>query len=152
MKQAILIASFTTLLVAVYLGSLSFLSLPPTKSLPSSLGALTAYIAIFLPGLVLHTAFLSLWRLLRRYRPFVSFLRGVNAAAVGLIYTAVYRLWEIGNVDSQHQGGSSLGRDPWWVVITTTSFVGGMWFGWSAPVAIVAGGGMGMVWYGVVSA
>ena len=76
----------------------------------------------------------------------------MNASAVGLVYTAVYRLWEIGNVDSSHQSGSSLGREPWWVVCTATSFVGGMWFGLTPPIAILLGGVMGMIWYGVVSA
>lgn len=81
-----------------------------------------------------------------------SVLRGVNAAAVGLIFTAVYRLYEIGYVDVEHQGGSSLGRDPFWVVVTATSFVGGRWFGVSPPVAIIIGGIMGLVWYGVQQA
>jgi len=71
--------------------------------------------------------------------------------AVGLVYTAVYRLWEIRYVGADFKSGSPLGGDPWWVVVTVTSFVGGRWFGASAPVAILLGGVMGMVWYGVVS-
>ena len=71
--------------------------------------------------------------------------------AVGLVYTAVYRLFEIGYVGADFKSGSPLGGDPWWVVVTATSFVGGRWFGVSAPVAILLGGVMGMVWYGVVS-
>ncbi len=110
------------------------------------------YVAIFTPGLVLHTGFMGLWRTLRRYRWFTSFLRGVNASAVGLIYTAVYRLWEIGYIDADHQGGSSLGRDPWWVVVTATSYAGVMWFSVSPPVAILFDGVMGMICYGFVSA
>lgn len=133
----------------MYLGSLAALSSP---SLPSAAGAILAYLAIFTPGLVLHSGTIGLWRALRRHRWFTSCLRGINAAAVGLVYTAVYRLWEIGYVSEESQNGSSLGREPWWVVVTATSFVGGMWFGMNPPVAIVLGGGMGMVWYGVVSA
>lgn len=108
------------------------------------------YVAIFTPGLMLHTGTMGLWKTLRGYRWVTSCLRGVNASAVGLVYTAVYRLWEIGNIDEAYQSGSSLGKDPWWVVITATSFVGGMWFKLPPPAAILLGGAMGMIWYGVV--
>ena len=137
--------------VAVYLGSLTALSSrdPP---LPSAAGAIIGYIAIFTPGLALHTGTMGLWKSIRKYRYVTSCLRGVNALAVGLVYTAVYRLWEIGNIDEMHQSGSSLGKDPWWVVVTATSFVGGMWFKVPAPAAILLGGILGMVWFGVVEA
>ena len=95
---------------------------------------------------------MGLWKVLRSHRWFTSGLRGVNAAAVGLIYTAVYRLWEQGFLSETFTSGSSLGLDPWWAVVTATSFVGGRWFKVSAPVAIILGGIMGMVWYGVVIA
>ena len=135
--------------VAVYLGALAALSSP---DLNSAVGALIGYIAIFTPGLVLHTGTMGLWKTLRGYRWVTSCLRGVNASAVGLVYTAVYRLWEIGYIDETYQSGSSLGRDPWWVVITATSFVGGMWFQLPAPAAILLGGVMGMIWFGIVKA
>ncbi|KAL8724433.1 MAG: hypothetical protein Q9166_007955 [cf. Caloplaca sp. 2 TL-2023] len=137
------------LAVAVYLGSLAAAS---SSDLPSAAGAVIGYIAIFAPGLILHTGCMGLWKTLRGYRWFTSCLRGVNASAVGLVYTAVYRLWEIGYIDEAYQSGSSLGRDPWWVVITATSFVGGMWFKLPAPAAILLGGVMGMIWFGVVKA
>lgn len=95
---------------------------------------------------------MGLWKALRSYRWVTSCLRGVNATAVGLVYTAVYRLWEIGNIDGTNQNGSSLGKDPWWVVITATSFVGGMWFKLPPPVAILLGGTMGIIWFEVVKA
>lgn len=88
---------------------------------------------------------------MRKHRWVNSLLRGVNASAVGLVYTAVYRLWRIGYVNQEFTSGSSLDSDPWLVVITATSFVGGMWFGLNAATAILLGGVMGMVWYGVVS-
>lgn len=95
---------------------------------------------------------MGVWRTLRGYRWFTSCLRGVNATAVGLVYTAVFRLWRMGYIDGENQQGTSLETDPWWVVITATSFVGGMWFKLQAPVAILLGGAMGMVWYGIVRA
>ena len=81
-----------------------------------------------------------------------SAVRGINATAVGLIYTAVFRLWQIGYIDEGYREGTSLAQQPWWVVVTATSYVGGMWFGVSPPVAIILGGAMGMIWYAVVAA
>ena len=133
---------------AVYLGTLAVGD--PAQLNPAA-GAAIGFIAIFAPGLILHTGTMSVWTVLRRYRWATSAIRGVNATAVGLIYTAVYRLWEMGYVGADFKAGSPLGNDPWWVVVTATSFVGGRWFGMSAPVAILLGGVMGMVWYGVVA-
>jgi chromate transport protein ChrA len=94
---------------------------------------------------------MGLWTALRTRRWVKAGLRGVNAAAVGLIYTAIYRLWEIGYIDEEFTSGSSLGRDPWWVVITATSYVGGCWFGLPVPLAILLGGVMGLIRYGVTT-
>ncbi len=121
-------------------------------SLNAAAGAVIGYIAIFTPGQVIHTGTMGLWKTLRSRRWVASVLRGVNASAVGLVYTAVYRLWEIGYIDETYQNGSSLGKDPWWVVVTATSFVGGMWFELPAPAAILLGGVMGLIWFGIVKA
>ncbi|KAI9674087.1 MAG: hypothetical protein M1817_001905 [Caeruleum heppii] len=133
---------------AVYLGSLATVG----TSLPSFAGALLGYLGIFLPGLFISYGAMGLWRVLRTRRWVTSLLRGVNAAAVGLVYTAVYRLWRVGVVDANYEAGNSLESDPWWVAITATSFVGGTWFGLNPPMAILLGGVMGLVWYGVVQA
>ena len=130
---------------AVYLGSLAVAG----TSLSPALGALIGYLGIFTPGIVILVGVMGLWKSLRSRRWFTSLLRGVNAGAVGLVFTAVYKLWQIGYVDVDYQSGSPLGRDPWWVTITATSFVGGAWFGCPAPVAILLGGVMGMIWYGI---
>ncbi|KFY97239.1 hypothetical protein V498_02170 [Pseudogymnoascus sp. VKM F-4517 (FW-2822)] len=132
---------------AVYLGALAV-----AAQMNPAAGAVAGFLAIYTPGIVLHTGTMGLWKVLRGYRWFTAGLRGVNAAAVGLIYTAVYRLWEQGFLSEKFTSGSSLGLDPWWVVVTATSFVGGRWFNAPPPVAIILGGAMGMVWYGVVSA
>ncbi|OBT54304.1 hypothetical protein VE04_05933 [Pseudogymnoascus sp. 24MN13] len=131
---------------AIYLGSLATAG----TSLPSFSGALIGFIAIFTPGIIIVIGIMGLWSVLRSHRWLLSLLRGINAGAVGLVFTAVYKLWQIGYVDVDNQGGSPLGRDPWWVAITATSFVGGAWFGLSAPFAILLGGAMGMAWYRVV--
>lgn len=134
---------------AIYLGALTVAN---QTSLPSILGAIIGYVAIFLPGVWVQTAFLGVWRVLRGKLWFRYLLRGLHATAVGLVYTAVYRLWQIGLLDRESQSGRPLGDDAWWVAVTATSFVGGRWFGVSAPAAILLGGVMGVVWYGVVRA
>ncbi|KAK5012774.1 hypothetical protein LTR16_012882, partial [Cryomyces antarcticus] len=65
---------------------------------------------------------MGLWGLLRKYRVVAAALRGVNATAVGLIYAAVYRLWEQGFPSPDFRNGASLGLDPWWLVVAATSF------------------------------
>ncbi|KAM0703234.1 hypothetical protein Q7P35_009172 [Cladosporium inversicolor] len=133
---------------AVYLGALAVAG----SSVPSAAGAIIAFLAIFTPGLWLHTGFMDLWPTLRKVHAVRACLRGIHATAVGLVYTAVYRLFEIGYLDEDVQSGGSLSRDPWWVVIVATSFVGGMYFKLSPPLAILLGATMGLVRYGVVSA
>ncbi|OLN90317.1 putative transporter YwrB [Colletotrichum chlorophyti] len=132
---------------AVFLGGLTAIN----AGRSSIGGALLAYLGIFTPGMVLVHGTMGVWGALRS-RPWVkAAVRGVNAAAVGLIYTAVYRIWQVGYIDEGFQSGRSLGDDAWWVVVTATAFVGGRYYGIAAPFAILLGAVMGLVRYGVVS-
>lgn len=131
---------------AVYLGALA----ASNGGFPAAAGAVLGYLAIFLPGLWTVHGTMGVWSAIRGWRWVKSALRGVNAAAVGLIYTAVYRLWQIGWIDEGRERGSSLAEDPWWVVVTASSYVGGCWFGVSPPVACLVGAVLGLVRYGVV--
>ena len=131
---------------AVYLGALAVAG----TTVPSYLGALIAFVSMYAPGIFIVIGFMGLWRILRNRAWFLAILRGVNAAAVGLVFTAVYKLWQIGYLTATVQGGSPLGTDPWLVAITGTAFVGGAWFKLSPPVAILLGGVMGVARYGVV--
>ncbi|KAJ9093191.1 hypothetical protein QFC21_006508 [Naganishia friedmannii] len=70
----------------VYLG---VLSLPQSPAL----GALLGWLGIFAPGLVLKLALLPLYDSWRRVEAVKSLLRGLNAAATGLVYTAVWQLF-----------------------------------------------------------
>lgn len=130
---------------AVYLGALAVAATP----VPSYLGALIAFVAMYAPGLFIVVGFMGLWRILRDKAWFLAILRGVNAAAVGLVFAAVYKLWQIGDLTAMVQAGSPLGTDPWLVAITGTAFVGGAWFGMNPPVAILLGGAMGVGRYGI---
>lgn len=85
--------------------------------------------------------FLGLWQILQGRTWFQAILRGVNAGAVGLVFTAVYKLWQIGRVGAAGGGGGEpLGGDPWLVFITAAAFVSGRWFEVNAPVAVLMGG------------
>ena len=132
----------------VYLGSLATLG----TSCPSYIGALIAFVAMYTPGLIILVGFMGLWRIISQKRWFLSTLRGINAAAVGLVYTAVYKLWQMGCLSATVQGGSPLGTDPWLVLITASAYVGGAWFGMNAPFAILLGGVLGIARYGVIDA
>lgn len=131
---------------AVYLGSLATAG----SSVASYWGALIAFVSIFTPGIIIQTGVLGMWKVLRSRRWFLCLVRGINATAAGFVYTLVYKLWQIGFIDENNQAGSSLGRDPWWVIVTATSFVGGAWFGLNAPLAILLGAVLGLVWFAVV--
>ncbi|KAI4131246.1 MAG: hypothetical protein LQ338_001340 [Usnochroma carphineum] len=133
---------------AVYLGALAARG----TACPAFAGALVAFVAIFAPGVVIVLGFLGVWAKLQGRAWFGGVLRGVNAAAVGLVFTAVYKLWEIGLVGDGGAGGAAggggggmpLGGDPWLVAVTAGAFVGGKWFRVSAPVAILCGGVAGV--------
>ncbi|QRV96295.1 chromate ion transporter [Ceratobasidium sp. AG-Ba] len=133
---------------AVYLGALALRS---TNS-PTIIGALLGFLGIFFPGLTLALGFQSVWRLIRTNRFVSSMLRGVNAAAVGLVFTAVHRLWEIGYVKPDATSGVALGSEPWWVVVAACAYVGVDSFGVPTALSIVGGGALGLAWYGVVNA
>ena len=133
---------------AVYLGALAVQG----TGIPAFAGAIVGFLAIFSPGIWLYTSFVGLWEKVRKIQAVRAALRGVHAAAVGLVFTAVYRLFEIGYLDENVQSGGSLSRDPWWIVIVATSFVGGLNFKVPPPLAIIIGAIMGLIWYAVVRA
>ncbi|KAH7201456.1 chromate transporter-domain-containing protein [Fusarium oxysporum] len=131
---------------AVFLGGLTAIH----SGYSSFAGAVIAFCGIFFPGIILVHGTMGVWGVLRSRRWVKSGVRGVNAGAVGLIYTAVYRIWQIGYIDEGFQSGKSLADDPWWVVVTATAYVGGRYFSLAAPLAILLGAVLGLVRYGVV--
>jgi chromate transport protein ChrA len=130
---------------AAYLGALSLRGTGTNMVF----GSLIGFIGIFSPGITVITGLMPLWTVIRNNRWIKSALRGVNAAAVGLVYSSVYRLFQVGLVDSSSKTGRPLGSDPWWVAITAGSFVAGRFFGFDAFLAIVSGGVLGLLWYAV---
>ncbi|KIW09020.1 uncharacterized protein PV09_00915, partial [Verruconis gallopava] len=133
---------------AVYLGALAIQKTPAS----SLLGALMGFLGIFVPGIVLAVAFQSFWQVLRTRQWVLDVLRGINATAVGLVFTAVYRLWEIGYLTPDASQGVSLALEPWWVVVTAVSYAESAWFNVPPAISIVIGAVLGLCWYGAVKA
>lgn len=129
---------------AVYLGGLTL-----SKS-STTLGAVIGFLGIFFPGIALSVGFQSLWSVLRKRRTVVSVLRGIHAAAVGLVFTAVYRLWEIGYLTAAESSGISLAKEPWWLVVAATTYTVVEWYGVAPAAAILGGGVAGLGWWGTV--
>lgn len=131
---------------AVYLSALALQS----SQFPTVFGAFLGFLGIFLPGITLAVAVQSFWRVLRRKKWVVDLLRGVNATAVGLVFTAVYRLWEIGYLVPGDSRGRSLAAEPWWVVVAAVTYAESAWFNVPPAIAIVIGAVLGLCWYGAV--
>ncbi|KAF3484050.1 chromate ion transporter [Arthroderma uncinatum] len=125
---------------AIYLGGLAVASM----NSPTILGASMAFVAIYVPGLTLAVGFQSCWSVLRKYQLTTSALRGMNSAAVGLVFTAVYRLWEIGYLSAHASNGQSLGMEPFWVVVAAVTYAENAWFKVPPAIAIAIGGILGL--------
>jgi chromate transport protein ChrA len=133
---------------AVYLGALAVSS--TSTSTPTIVGAVIGFIGIFVPGIVLAVGVQSFWQVLRTKSYILSLLKGINATAVGLVFTAVYRLWEIGYLTPDSGNGKSLAEEPWWVVVAALAYAETAWFGVPPAVAILFGAVLGMGWFGAV--
>lgn len=131
---------------SVYLGALTIAS---TK-VPTIFGAVLAFLGIFAPGIILSVGMQSIWQALRTKNWVLSLLRGINATAVGLVFTAVYRLWEIGYLTPESSDGKSLALEPWWVVVAAVTYAETAWFGVPPACAIVFGAVLGLGWFGAV--
>jgi chromate transport protein ChrA len=132
---------------AVYPGALTLAG----SGIPTVFGALLGYLGIFFPGIILVVGVQSIWQALRAKAWVISLLRGINATAVGLVFTAVYRLWEIGYLTAESSNGRSLAEEPWWVVVAAVTYVGTAWFKVPPAIAIVFGAILGLAWFGAVS-
>ncbi|KAF9148093.1 hypothetical protein BG015_010204 [Linnemannia schmuckeri] len=122
---------------ACYLGAVTMINIGKN----GLAGAVVSYIAIFCPGLVLKSVIIPFWQLLRERPAVKRVFRGVNACALGLIFSAVWMLFEqvvpLGGSDGYH------------VIIAGVAFVIAGFLGFPAPVAIILGGAMGAIEYAV---
>jgi len=129
---------------AVYLGALSLTS----TSILTVSGAMLGYLGIFFPGIILAVGTQSIWQVMRTTPWVVSLLRDINATAVGLVFTAVYRLWEIGYLTPESSSGMSLAQEPWWVVIAALTYAETASFGVAPAIVILIGAVLGLGWFG----
>ncbi|KAF8639884.1 hypothetical protein AX17_001138 [Amanita inopinata Kibby_2008] len=134
---------------AVYLGSLALAG--HERSVQTLFGAILGFLGIFSPGILLSVGVQSGWYMLRRQPAVVSLLRGMNAAAVGLIFTAVYRLWQVGYLKPGHSAGASLADEPWWLAVAAIAYTSVEWFHIPVPIAIMLGGVAGLGWWDVMN-
>ena len=121
------------------------------------LGAVLGYIGIFSPGVILKLGLLPLYALWRGKPIARSILRGLNAVAAGLVFTAVWQLFLIGYI-YQPAAGSAEGQtvsgpltaDPFWAVVSSGSFLATKSFKSPPWLSVVLGGLAGLAWYGVI--
>ena len=62
-------------------------------------------LGIFFSRITLAVAIQFFWHVLRKQKYIIDLLRGVNVLAVGLVFAAVYWLWEIGYLILQDRDG-----------------------------------------------
>ncbi|PWY97654.1 hypothetical protein BCV70DRAFT_202706 [Testicularia cyperi] len=136
---------------AAYLGVLSLPGNPV-------LGAFLGWLGIFFPGILLKLSLLPIYNTWRKHAVAISILRGLNAAATGLVYTAVWQLFLVGYIYTPATGqvvqaasqSGPLTSDPFWGVVASSAFVASQWFKLPPAFAIVGGALGGLAWYGVV--
>ncbi|KAF9356465.1 hypothetical protein BGX26_005239 [Mortierella sp. AD094] len=104
-------------------------------------GAILAYLAIFFPGLILKNAVIPFWQYVREHSSVKMVFRGVNACALGLVFSAIWLLW----IQTNAMGGDS----GYHAVIASAAFVAAGYLDIPAPLVIVLGGGMGAIEYAV---
>lgn len=122
-----------------------------------ALGAIAGFVGIFGPGIVLKLALLPLYSSWRDKSIARSVLRGLNAAASGLVFTAVWQLFLVGYIyepATDSRGGAQtvsgpLTSDPFWAVVASGSFLATRSYSSPPAVSIIGGGLAGLAWYGV---
>ena len=127
--------------IAAFCGVLSLRSM----SYGTLYGPLLGFVGIFLPGLILKTGLMPLWKKYRRWTGVQKGLKGVNSAAVGLVFAAVYLL------GVKAIGGESAGMQitlyPYYVAIACCSFTLVEFLKVPAPLMILGGGTLGLLYY-----
>ncbi|KAF9397655.1 hypothetical protein BGX21_008638 [Mortierella sp. AD011] len=104
-------------------------------------GATLGYLAIFFPGLILKNAIIPFWQYVREHSSVKMVFRGVNACALGLVFSATWLLW----IQTNSMGGNS----GYHAVIASAAFVAAGYLDIPSPLVIVLGGGMGAIEYAV---
>ncbi|GJJ68468.1 chromate transporter [Entomortierella parvispora] len=104
-------------------------------------GAVLCYLAIFFPGLILKNAIIPFWQFVRKHAAVKRIFRGVNACALGLVFSAMWLLW----IQTNAMGGNS----GYHAVIASIAFVFSGYLNIPAPLVILLGGALGAIEYAV---
>lgn len=128
-------------------------------ALPSApvAGAFLAYFGIFAPGIILKLALLPWYGKLKEKVIARSTLRGLNAAASGLVFAAVFQLYLVGFIYRSAAEGNTdglvsapLSGEPFWMVVLSGAFLASRSFGSPPWLTVIGGGVAGLAWYGAV--
>ncbi|KAJ3247045.1 hypothetical protein HDU78_005446 [Chytriomyces hyalinus] len=103
---------------AAFCGALAFRDTAGT----SIVGALLAWIGIFLPGLLVKAGILPIWRHYRSLPLLRVVFKGMNSVAVGLLVAAVFLLGQKAVVLAQSRGAASLVDYPGWTAVMVVAF------------------------------
>lgn len=111
----------------------AFLGATAPTSHPLASGVL-ALAAIFLPGILLITAILPFWHLLRRHTAVQSALWGINAAVVGILIAALYQPVWTSTIHTPRDffialaafAALTAARTPPWLVVLAAAFTAGL--------------------------
>jgi chromate transport protein ChrA len=110
------------------------------------LGAALGYVGIFLPGLLLMSSLLPLWKAYRKQSSVKTVFKGVNAAAVGLVFAAIYVLSEKAIVSTDHSDlVSSISNYPLYTSVAAISYAMTGFMNVPAPLSIFFGGIVGIL-------
>ncbi|KAG0014938.1 hypothetical protein BGZ81_000179 [Podila clonocystis] len=120
---------------AAFLGAVAMVN----AGLNGVAGAVLCFIAIFAPGILLKNAIIPFWQFFREKPAVKMVFRGVNACALGLVFSATWLLW----VQTELFGGNT----GYHAVIASAAFVASGYLDVPAPLVIVLGGGMGAIEY-----
>lgn len=120
---------------AAYCGALALRD----STFSSVYGATLAWLGIFIPGLLLKTALIPLWTRYRSLSFIQKAMKGINAVAVGLVYAAVFLLWNRA-IAASNDADKVLGNYPQYVIIAAASFVGVGFLNQAAPLTIFLSG------------
>jgi hypothetical protein len=115
------------------------------------------FFGIFSPGIILKLALLPIYSLWKDKSIARSILRGLNAAASGLVFTAVWQLFLVGYIYEPAVGRTGDGQtisgpltsDPFWAVVASGSLLASRNYNFPPAVSIIGGGLAGLAWYGV---
>ncbi|KAJ1547697.1 hypothetical protein HK096_001076, partial [Nowakowskiella sp. JEL0078] len=110
----------------------------------SILGAFLAWIGLFAPGVILQTGVIPFWIKYRSLDAARTVFKGVNAAAAGLLFAAVYLLSKSAIDDK------NIVNYPFHLVITFAIFVFCGFLGLPSPVGVLIGGVIGILQWLVV--